>query len=432
MFRLARRLRFARFGWGLADQSLSSLTNFVTAALVARTAGVEEFGVFAVAFATYTLGLGVSRATTGEPLVTRFSALAEEEWKEGVRASAGAALLLGLVFGIVSVMVALMILQGSFRFTFAALGFTFPGLILQDAWRHAFFASTNSRRALINDLAWTVLLAFGLMFVLAGRQHSAAPFMLVWGLSATGAAVAGALQAHLVPRPRQALVWLRRQSDLGGRFLAEFLALTGATQLMLFALALTSGVASVGALRAGMVAMGPFNILLMGVALVAVPEAVRVAHEPQGDLRKYCLTLSVLLAGAAVAWGFIMLIVPDRVGTFVLGETWEAARPTVLPLSLWVAGNGLVAGAVAGLRALQAAARSLRAQVVSASVRLLLGVLGGLLTGATGAAWGVAVATLGTSAIWWRHLLGALRDRQALDLSSSEGVVYSRAVPREG
>jgi O-antigen/teichoic acid export membrane protein len=425
--RVTRGHPVTRFAWGLADQSLSSLTNFAAAALVARTAGVQEFGVFAVAFATYTLGLGISRAATGEPIVARFSGLETRQWRIGVRASTGTAILLGLFFGLVCLTVSATTLGGSFRATFAMLGLTFPGLILQDAWRYAFFASANNRRAFSNDLVWTILLAFGLVFALLERQHSAAQFMLIWGLSATGAGLAGCLQSRLIPGPRHAARWIREQSDLGARFLGEFLALTGATQLMLYGLAILSGVAAVGAIRGGIVSMGPLNILLMGVTLVAVPEAVRVSRAALGHLWKYCVTLSVILAGVAVAWGFVVILIPDSLGRLVLGETWDAARPTLFPVALWIAGNGVVAGAMAGLRALQAASHSLRAQVVSASARLLLGLAGGAFAGAAGAAWGVAAATLGTSVIWWIHLSKALHERGTLDMTSVENSVHPSA-----
>ena len=423
---VTRRRGVAKFGWGVADQSLSSLTNFITAALVARAAGVEEFGVFAVAFATYTLCLGTARSITGEPLVARFSGVDEARWRDAVKASVGVALLLGFLFALLAILCSVTFLTGSFSSTFFVLGLTFPGLILQDAWRHAFFASGHQRRAFANDSAWAILLVIALVIVLLGRRHSASAFMLAWGVSASGAAAVGCLQARLIPHASRALPWLKKQSDLSVRFLGEFLALTGATQFMLYGLVVTSGVEAVGALRAGMVAMGPVNILLMGVTLVGIPEAVAIVRK-DGDVRRFCMGLSMALAVAAFTWGTVVMVMPEQVGAFVLGETWQEASSTLLPLTLWIGGNALVAGALTGLRALQAAGRSLRAQVVSASARFLLGLSGGAVAGAVGAAWGVAGATLFTSAIWWHQLSGAIAQREAETFSSRRG---SGSIPR--
>ena len=51
-----------RLGWGLADQSLSSLTNFALAVLVARQVSTAGLGAFGLAFTTYTITLGATRA----------------------------------------------------------------------------------------------------------------------------------------------------------------------------------------------------------------------------------------------------------------------------------------------------------------------------------------------------------------------------------
>ncbi|HET7017513.1 MAG TPA: hypothetical protein VFI65_26560, partial [Streptosporangiaceae bacterium] len=40
----------SRFGWGLADQAVSSLTNFAVSLYVARTLGAVQFGAFSLAY----------------------------------------------------------------------------------------------------------------------------------------------------------------------------------------------------------------------------------------------------------------------------------------------------------------------------------------------------------------------------------------------
>ena len=62
-----------RFGWGVADQTLSSLTNFALTVLVARSLGVTEFGYFAIVLTIYLTSMGLSRAAITSPLSIRFS-----------------------------------------------------------------------------------------------------------------------------------------------------------------------------------------------------------------------------------------------------------------------------------------------------------------------------------------------------------------------
>ena len=78
-----------RLGWGLADQSLSSLTNFALAVLVARSVSIAALGAFGLAFTTYTVTLNATRALCSEPLTVRYSATDEAEWREGASAATG-------------------------------------------------------------------------------------------------------------------------------------------------------------------------------------------------------------------------------------------------------------------------------------------------------------------------------------------------------
>src|SRR5437764_6373982 len=68
-----------RLGWGLADQALSSMTNFALAILVARSVSTSALGAFGLAFTTYTITLGATRALCQEPLTVCYSATGEPE-----------------------------------------------------------------------------------------------------------------------------------------------------------------------------------------------------------------------------------------------------------------------------------------------------------------------------------------------------------------
>ena len=62
-----------RLGWGVADQAMSSLTNFGVGIYVARSLGIQEFGAFSLAFATYLIVLAASRGLATDALAVRFS-----------------------------------------------------------------------------------------------------------------------------------------------------------------------------------------------------------------------------------------------------------------------------------------------------------------------------------------------------------------------
>ncbi|MEU9312970.1 hypothetical protein [Streptomyces sp. NPDC048256] len=404
----ARRAIVGRLSWGLADQAASSMTNFAVGIYVARSLGVTAFGVFGLAWVTYGVVLSVSRGLATDPLVVRFSGVPDAAWRGAVARSSGTALDVGAGIGAACLVVGLA-LGGSVGPAFACLGVMLPGLLLQDAWRYSFFAAGNGRKAFVNDLVWGVALVPAM--VVAARVGSVAAFVLAWGASAAVAAVYGCLQSGIRPRTTGAREWLREQRDLSYRYLVENVGVSGASQLRAYGLGAIVGVGAVGAVRGAELLLGPFLAVLMGLSLVTVAEAARVLRRAPHRLAKFCLLLGAGQAVAALLWGAALLLVPDRLGELVLGDVWSSASQLIVPATLGVAGAGLGTGAAAGLRALGAARRSLRSQLFASSCYVGGGLGGAAVAGTAGSAWGVAAATVCSSAVWWLHLRSALRER---------------------
>ncbi|MET8685003.1 hypothetical protein ABZV77_12370 [Streptomyces sp. NPDC004732] len=403
----ARRAIAGRLSWGLADQAASSMSNFAVGVYVARSLGVTAFGVFSLAWVTYGVVLNVSRGLATDPLMVRFSGVPEDSWRAAVARASGTALGAGAVLGVAS-LVAGLALGGRMGPAFACLGVVLPGLLLQDAWRFAFFAAGTGRKAFVNDLVWGVALVPAL--VVAAHVGSVAAFVLAWGGSAGVAAVYGCFQSGIRPRLSGARAWLRTHRDLGTRYLVENVSNSGASQLRAYGLGAIVGVGAVGVIRGAELLLGPFMAVLMGLSLVTVAEAARVLRRAPHRLGTFCLMLGGGQAAAALLWGGALLLVPDRAGELVLGDVWSAASELIVPVTLGVVGAGLGTGAAAGLRALGAARRSLRSQLI-ASACYVAGGLGGAAAGGTvGSAWGVAAATVCGSAVWWLYLRAALRE----------------------
>ncbi|CAM5362199.1 hypothetical protein ABT327_12280 [Streptomyces pilosus] len=403
----ARRAVVGRLSWGLADQAASSVSNFVVGVYVARSLGVTAFGVFSLAWVTYGVVLNVSRGVATDPLVVRFSGVPEASWRGAVARSSGVALGVGAALGAASVAVGLAA-GGPVGTAFACLGVVLPGLLLQDAWRFAFFAAGAGRKAFVNDVVWGVALVPAL--VVAARVGSVSAFVLAWGGSAAVAAAYGCVQSGIRPRPSGARTWVREHRDLGYRYLVENVSNSGASQLRAYGLGAIVGVGAVGVIRGAELLLGPFLALLMGLSLVTVAEAARVLRRAPHRLGAFCLLLGGGQAVAALLWGGALLLVPDRLGELVLGGVWGAAAALVVPVTLGVAGAGLGTGAAAGLRALGAARRSLRSQLFASACYVAGGLGGAVLAGTAGSAWGVAAATGCASAVWWLHLRSALRE----------------------
>ncbi|WP_329287631.1 hypothetical protein [Streptomyces sp. NBC_00691] len=396
-----------RLSWGLADQAASSATNFVVGIYVARSLGLDAFGVFSLAWVTFGVVLGISRGLATDPLMVRFSGVPEASWRGAVARSSGTALGVGVVVGTVCLALGLGV-GGPVGSAFACLGVVLPGLLLQDAWRFSFFAAGAGRKAFVNDVVMGVALVPAM--VVAARVGSVAAFVLAWGASAAVAAGYGYLQSGIAPRPAGARSWMREQRDLGYRYLVENVGVSGAGQLRAYGLGAIVGVSAVGVVRGAELLLGPFLAVLMGLSLVTVAEAARVLRQAPHRLRVFCLLLGGGQAVAALLWGAALLLVPDRLGELVLGDVWQAASELIVPAALGVAAASLGTGAAAGLRALAAARRSLRCQLIASTLYVGGGLGGAVAAGTVGSAWGVAAATLGSSAVWWLELRSALRE----------------------
>ena len=394
----------------MADQAVSSLTNFAVVLYLVRVVGAAQFGAFSLAYVAYGFFLSASRGLATGPLQVRFSGTDVPTWRRAVASCTGTASAVGLVAG-ACVLVAAALLDGAARGAFLALGLTLPGLLLQDSWRYSFFALGRGSQAFLNDLVWALALLPALVLLRVTGHENVFWFVFVWGAAAAVAAVVGAWQAKVVPRLSRARGWVRRHGDLGFRFLAESTSISGANQLRTYCVGLFVGLAAVGYLQAASTLMGPFMVIFFGMSLVTVPEAARVLRRSPRHLRLFCLLAGGGLAVMGLAWGVVLLLaLPRGFGGWLLGPIWRSAYPLVLPLTISVTGACVCAGANSGLHALGAARRSLRAELLGSAAYLVGGVAGAFAGGVVGTVWGVAVATWIGALLWWWQLRAALRE----------------------
>jgi O-antigen/teichoic acid export membrane protein len=403
-----------RLGWGVADQGISSLSNFALGLFVARSFGANNFGAFTLAYITYTFVINAARGLATDPLLVRYSGDATRRWRRATSAATGTALIVGVVAGAVCIVVGLL-LPNPVGPVFVALGIGLPGLVLQDSWRFSFFASGRGLSAFINDLFWTVLLVLALVVLHNTGDGSAARCLLVFGGTAALAAVLGAFQARVLPRPVRVVWWLRSHYQISVRYLVENLTISGASQVRSYVLGAVAGLAAVGYVRASEILMGPFLVVLMGISQVAVPEASRVFHRNSGRLARFCFILGGSQAAAAVAWGLLLMIVfPLGPGPALLKELWMPTSQLLPAITLTVAAASFITAATAGLRAMGVARRSLRAQLTGSTAYAVCGAVGAVLGGALGASWGVTAAQTFAALVWWHQLRAALANHHAV------------------
>src|SRR5215469_6217313 len=110
-----------RLSWGVADQAMSSVSNFAVNIYIARTLGAVQYGAFALAYVTYGFAVNASRGLGTDPLLVRFSGTYHPTWRRAVARCTGTATIVGLVLGACA-LVAATLLSGTTSLAFLALG----------------------------------------------------------------------------------------------------------------------------------------------------------------------------------------------------------------------------------------------------------------------------------------------------------------------
>jgi hypothetical protein len=150
-----------------------------------------------------------------------------------------------------------------------------------------------------------------------------------------------------------------------------------------------------------LVLLGPVNVLVQGIGVVAVPEAARAIAGGRSRLLRVTAGFSVAVAAGALLWGLTVTLLPGSWGTALVGQGWLAASALVLPMFLVQVFNGANTGPVVGLRAAGAARRSMWTRMATSSLVVIFSVAGAATAEVQGAAWGLVLAAALNAMLWY-------------------------------
>jgi O-antigen/teichoic acid export membrane protein len=405
-----RRLRLSpRVYWSVADQAFSSVSNLAFVVVVARSVGVEAFGEFAIAYLLYALLLGSLRAVGGEILLLR-SREAREETRVDCARLLGLSLRAGLLAGLVAAPAGLVI-GGVLGNSLAAFALVLPILLTQDALRYCLFALETPARAAGNDLIWLLVQALVTSAVLLLGDITPVKAILAWAAGAAVATIVGLRQAALVPARRDVTSWISEDRARVGGFFGDFSLQIGAGYLAISLVALIDGVRGVAGVRGAMIMFAPLDSLFAGVRIFTLPALADALRSGRRALIGRAGVVAVASAALSAAWAVVILSLPRSVGTSLLGNTWDVARPLCAAIAVASAARYVALPAEAALRALNDPRRivMLRATVTTAVLGAVA--VGAAEAGARGAVIGLAGAH-GLGAVLWAA--GFLRSSRSL------------------
>jgi O-antigen/teichoic acid export membrane protein len=399
---------FRRAGWNLLDQILSAATNAALTFLVARNVDTDGFGAFAVGFVIFTLLIGVGRSLVGQPLNIRYSTADDAGMRDAIGRGMGTIIAVTVPASLL-VAAAGLLLGGILRPALLAFALVLPSLVVQDACRLAFFARSRPDLATLNDGLWAVL-QFAGMAVLISSGH-AAPWSLalIWGGSATVCAVLGLAQLRVVPQVFATAGWIREHRDLVGYLVADFLLGAGALQGGILLIGAFAGLHNLGSLSAAQRLVGPLGVVTAAAMAFGLPEVSRRAASLSSARRlQVAVAATGVMLFAGLVYTGVLELIPDSLGTTLLGDTWTGASDVLLPVALWTTFAGACLGPVIVILALGQSKATFRLTAIEA-VMVMFGLLvGAKLDGARGAAWGLCIQAAILIPLWYFQMRAIL------------------------
>lgn len=393
----------------LADQAVCSAGNFAVLLAALHLLDLGGVGAYTLAYGCATWTVAVVRPLVLEPVMVRFSAASPRERSIASSGAAGAAALVGLLLAAASALAAT-VLPNAAAGVVLGVGVAMPMLLVQDAWRYAFFTAGRPWAAVANDAVCLVAIV-GLL-VGAGAVGDPGPGLLLalWGVGLGVGAVFGARQLRAVPDVRRARQTLRRHRDLGVPMAGAALLVQGAGRVALILVGAAAGMAAVGQLYAALALLTPVNVLLLAAPIFAVPETVRRRGAGAAVIRRYLFALSGALGGAVLLFALATQLLPDALGLVWVGENWEHARVMLWPMAAWVTATALYAGAKVALQARSRATTIARLSLAQGGLQIACSGLGLMALGVTGAAWGLAAGSAVATGLWWLAALRSLAE----------------------
>jgi O-antigen/teichoic acid export membrane protein len=337
--------------------------------------------------------------------------------------SVGVALSVGVAGGIAVAAAGLLVGPGGG--SAVVLGIGLVSLLTQDAYRFAFVANSRPRAAFACDLAWTVVMG-GLVVIaqVAGLELSAPAVVALWVVGATAGSITGFLVSGFRPRPSHGISWLREHWSLAPGLLVSSLMETVTVTVRQYLLAGIAGLGAVGAIRAAQLILSPVTVLYQGISLVASPEASRLRRSSPSRLVRWLALLSFGLAAIAFVVGVVGLVLPDPIGVSLLGDSWSAARPIIIPIALATILTGASNGGTIGLLVLGEARTLARIAVPTKIIGSILVLGGGALAAALGASIGTAIEAGINAIVAWRAFLRAHMHRSPPDEAAQPDVPH--------
>ncbi|QZH64913.1 MULTISPECIES: MATE family efflux transporter [Mycolicibacterium] len=375
-----------------ADQVLSSASNALMVFAVAQVSPAEQFGIVALLVTVATTWIGFNRGALGTALLLTSNMHRREISAEGGYATSWS-LLTSVVAGAV-----LLVLSGVFGQIWIGVAFavSLVAVLAQDVLRFVAIAQGRPLAAAVCDGFWVVWILTVYLINLITSGMSAVITVYLWGVGGLISAVVLMRVLQTRPRGHRLVGWWRTYDRARLRFgIVYALNQVGATLVTLTVTVVVSGTAAAG-LRGAATLFGPIAMLVSALPLVFVPH-VRRAASSIGEQWQVLVKTSIATSGLTVVAGLCLALIPGRLGSAILGDTWTYASALVIYLGIECAAMCWMVSVYSFFQARGMSRTVLQVKLFQISLQLVLCLCAGLAVG-TAVAIAISLAVAGVLA----------------------------------
>ena len=384
---------------GALDQAFSSTSNGLIIFAVAIVASPKVFGQITILIAFLVAVSACLRGGLGIPLLLTANQPSEDLRREGSRALA-AALAVSPFLSIT-----MLFFTPQVGLAAVSLAVSAPLVLGQDVLRHVLMAVGRPHVAALWDgisclgtLLVLICSWLGLRFVTMGSVLG------WWGFLALIAFVAMSVDLRLLPSMRGFITWMKS----GWQHRVRYAADAGLEQIgVLLVLAIVSTIVSshaTGALRGAIALLAPIGIIAAAVQIVMIPESVRRSASPD-QVWRILTRLGILVACFTATYGLVFHILPSSIGSYLLGDTFEASQRVLPFITAQYIAACLVVALSVFLRTFNRSVEALWMKTAYTVTTLVAAIVSALwLRSATGVAAGLAVSTAAVAVVAWIRL----------------------------
>lgn len=394
---------FSRGLFAIADQALISGSNFALGILLARWLGAAEYGVYALAFATFLLLSLLHHALLLEPMSVFGGSIYRSELRRylGLLLSVQLAASPVFFFLLAGTAFAFRITGIASQLTPALVGIAFAAPAVLILWfsRRALYLEYLSGRSLAGAVLYCGVLFTALALLHRVSGLSALSAFLVMGLAALAASIF--LVARIRPQFRQlqfreeGIETAKEHWKYGRWALASSFFIWLPWNLYYTVVSGFSGLAAAGELRALLNLALPMTQTYAALALLMLPRAAGIAQAKgwSGVRREALHIAGIFTAIALLYWSVVIRYRVELLGFLYAGHYGEVAR--LIP---WLAIASIAAGTVFGplcaFRAIRSPSVVCWVYTVSGVVSVVVGIPATRFWGLRGTILGIVVANI--------------------------------------